>query len=115
MGNIYDHAQRELRLAGLLDEDSDYGGMLGKAVLDLVETFEGSGHSGYSAAVTIDLFSRVAAYQVLSPLTDDPEDWIEVGEGLSQNRRDSAAFSTDGGRTYRRNGEDVTRVSEPRR
>jgi hypothetical protein len=113
------HARRELNIAGLLDEDSDYDGMLGRAALDLVKMFAGQGHSGASAFVTIDLTKRLMSYEPLTPLTADPTEWSLVaeemsnGEDLWQNRRDSRAFSNDGGKTYRRNGEkNVLHTSE---
>ncbi|NIO30179.1 MAG: hypothetical protein GTN75_00095 [Gemmatimonadetes bacterium] len=45
------HARRELELAGLFDEDSDYGGMLGHSTMRLIEAFAAEGHSGMSAAM----------------------------------------------------------------
>ena len=47
--NLIQHAQLELKLAGLFNKDSDYGGEIGKAVLELVNVFEKQGHSGFSA------------------------------------------------------------------
>lgn len=106
MSNLVEHAERELKIAGLFDEDSDYGGMLGTAVLDLVKVFAEQGHSGFSAGMAIGVFTRLAQYDNLTPLTDNPEDWVEVADSLWQNRRKSSAFSTDGGRTYKVNGSD---------
>jgi len=90
------HAKRELELAGLHEPDSDYGGMLYKAVLELIEVFSRQGHSGASASITIELFKRLASYKPLTPLEDKPEDWIEVAEGLYQHRRCSEIFKQDG-------------------
>jgi hypothetical protein len=108
MGNLEEHAKRELELAGLLDKDSDYDGMLGKAVQQLIRVFETQGHSGMSAAMTVDLFSRLADFQNLTPLTSNSADWIEVGEGRWQNRRNGKAFSTDGGKTWKVQGEETS-------
>ena len=104
--NLVAHAVRELTLCGMLDGDSDYDGGIGPAVLDLIRVFASQGHSGGSAAVTAGLFVRLAAFEVLSPLTDDPNEWIDVdGEGLLQSRRQASAFSRDGGTTYTVNGQ----------
>ena len=117
MSNLIDHARTELTKAGLLDKDSDYGGMLGGAALELVEKFASQGHSGFSAMATIDLASRLMRYEPLTPLTDDPAEWMHVSDDaagrpdLWQSRRDSAAFSRDGGKTYQRNGSDETHIS----
>jgi hypothetical protein len=48
-----------LKNRGLFDEDSDYGGMMGEAVLELVKTFAEQGHSGFSAGMTRFLFNQV--------------------------------------------------------
>lgn len=99
-GNIAKHAWDELNRAGMFDADSDYGGMLGGAVMELVTVFAGQNHSGASAWLAADLFRRLIALEPLSDLTDDPTEWHEVADGLWQSRRDSAAFSHDGGKTY---------------
>lgn len=99
-------ARGELEKAGLFDKDSDYAGMLGEAVLELIETFSTQGHSGFSAAMAVDLFSRLANYKPLTPLTSDPDEWMCVtehtidGKPLYQSTRCPSAFSCDGGKTY---------------
>lgn len=95
--SLSNHARRELELAGLLSPESDYGGMLGDAVLQLIDTFSAQGHSGASAEVVIDLFSRVARYEILTPIVEDkPEDWHDVSEPSGypcfQHRRLSRLF-----------------------
>ena len=101
---LREHAEREVELVGLLDEDSDYGGMVGRAVIELSALFGAQGHSGTSAAITLDVFEKVARFQNLSPLTSDPEDWIDQSEAFGrpmwQNRRNHQAFSKDGGTTW---------------
>lgn len=107
--NFIRWAREEVERAGLLEPDSDYDGMLGEEVLKLVETFDGAGHSGFSAALTASIFARLADWKPLSPITDDPSEWMKVGgpssqfpehEECWQNRRSSSCFSLDGGRTY---------------
>lgn len=108
MSNLVKHAEFELRRAGLLDADSDYDGMLGRAVLDLVRVFAAEGHSGASAHLTLNIFDKVARFKTLTPVTSDPSEWMEVGKDRSpggertvwQNTRESSCFSTDGGKTY---------------
>jgi hypothetical protein len=103
---LVDHAERELRDAGLFDEGSDYDGMLGESVLELVRTFAAQGHSGFSAHLTIDLFRRVAAYQILTPLKNPMEsgeyiDHSDISGGpCFQSTRKSSIFSEDGGKTW---------------
>lgn len=111
--NLACHAWDELDRAGLLTGDGDYGGMIGRAVMDLVDVFVEQGHSGMSASIVIDILRRVLAFEPLSPLTDDPAEWMEVTDGLWQSRRQSQAFSQDGGKTYRLNDDrDTIHTSE---
>lgn len=107
MGSLKEHAERELKAAGLYDSDSDYGGMIPDAVMELVETFSAQGHSGASASLVLAVFTKVAQYENLTPLTDNPEDWYYHGPDVSgieggfwQNIRNGEAFSHDGGKTY---------------
>lgn len=101
---LVQHAERELRLAGLFDKDADYGGELGKSVLELCDVFSKQGHSGFSAECALDLFSRLASWGNLSPLTSEPGEWDDMsgpsGYPLWQNKRNSKAFSEDGGKTW---------------
>lgn len=101
--NLVRHAAAELRRAGMFDEDSSYGGMLGHAVMRLVRTHAAEGHSGFSHGIAMSLFRRVGDFKVLSPLTDNPEEWNEVDPAdtrMWQSARQPSCFSTDGGKTY---------------
>ena len=92
MSNLIKHAERELELAGLMSKDSDYNGMLGTAALELIKVFSEQGHSGCSAGMTIGLFSKLADFKPLCPLTLADDEWNEVGESIYQNKRNSAVF-----------------------
>ena len=94
--SLVEHAQRELEAAGLFREDSDYNGMLGDSVLELVKVFSDQGHSGYSAKITIDLFKRVADFEPLVALTGHNDEWNEVTNTLYQNNRCSHVFKENG-------------------
>lgn len=98
--NLVIHADRELRRAGLHKKDADYGGMLYGAVMRLVKVFAADGHSGGSAMITLDLFNRLARFQRLTALTNDPGEWMEVGTETWQSKRQPSCFSKDGGQTY---------------
>ena len=107
MSNLTAHAKRELELAGLFDKDSDYGGMIGEAVLELVGVFAKQGHSGCSAGMVLHLFNEVASFKPLTELTDNPDEWMDVSEvsGMAegemfQSRRRPDAFSKDKLKTY---------------
>ena len=89
--NLVDYAKQELKLAGLFDKDSDYDGMLGDAVLELVKVLAKQGHSGCSASMALAIFNKVASYKPLSPLTLKDDEWTDIGHGF-QNKRNSTVF-----------------------
>lgn len=99
-------AESELRRAGLFDDDSDYGGMMGDAVMSLVRSFSEAGHSGYSAVMAGSIFGRLVDRKPLTPLTDDPTEWMHIADDAAgnaitwQSRRQGSCFSNDGGHTY---------------
>lgn len=100
MSNLTKHAEYELRRAGLFNKDSDYGGMIGPAIMKMVEVFAAEGHSGHSAALTLHIFGKVANFKTLTPITSSPDEWNAIDDSVWQNRRQSSCFSNDGGRTY---------------
>lgn len=106
---IATYAWEELNRENLFTAEGDfYGGMTGRAVMDLVSLFAEQDHSGLSASLVADLFRQLVMFEPLGPLTDDPDEWMEVTDGLWQSRRKPSAFSRDGGKTYRDNDEPDT-------
>ena len=99
---LVEHAKYEMQLVGLFDKDADYNGLLPEAVIALLDLFASQGHSGGSAAVTIDLFSRLAKFENLSPLSDKPEEWFKPEDDVElwQSKRKPSVFSKDGGKTW---------------
>jgi len=115
--NTMDTLIKELERAGLFNKDSDYEGMIGEAVKELLLTFQKQGHSGFSAQLTASIFHKLVKGEPLSALTDDSNEWMEITDGLFQNTRvstvfinknespkpytiDGKAFSDDGGKSY---------------
>ena len=103
--SLVTHAEFELKKAGFFDKDSDYDGMLGPAVLELVKAHSKQGHSGYSHSITLELFNKVVNYKTLTPITSDADEWVDVahygsGKALWQNKRQGSCFSEDGGKTW---------------
>lgn len=95
--NLEIFARDELRRAGFFDKDSDYGGMMGDAVLKMIRQFDKEDHSGFSAGMAISLFQKVARFEPLTPLTGDDDEWNEIGHGEYQNRRCSHVFKNADG------------------
>lgn len=106
--NLVAHAIRELDLIG---ETSYETPSMRECVLDMVRLMSEQGHSGSSAAWLVGILEKLMRFQPLTPLTDASEDWIEVGDDLWQCRRDSECFSSDGGQTYARLGDDTVHTA----
>lgn len=94
------HARSEL---ALIENDEKFK----DGLIDIVRIFSAQRHSGSSAEVAIELIGRLLRREPLTPLTDHPDEWHYVGHeqwdgtnGIWQNKRDSRAFSLNGGRTY---------------
>lgn len=94
MSNLVEHARREL---GLIGEDPKMIEMY----INVVQAFADFGHSGGSASVAIPTINALLQFKNLTPLTDDPDEWVSHSEGMiAQNKRNPDAFSEDGGKTY---------------
>lgn len=93
MSNLVNHAKRELELIG--EEEWAVNGYV-----KMIEAFSEMDHSGGSASVFIPVLNKLLQFQNLSPLTDNPKEWNEVGDGMWQSQRNPAAFSEDGGKTH---------------
>lgn len=102
MSNLVEHARRELNIIG--EESETIAGYL-----NVIRAFAAMGHSGGSASVAIPVLYQLLQFKNLAPLTNDPEEWFhhgpetwggEDGVGIWQNKRNSEAFSNDGGKLY---------------
>jgi len=108
MSKLFDHAQAEVERwlqRAPSGEDREAEERICRSVLASVGAFASeTGHSGTSAEHAIMLLNKLLTFQNLAPLTDDPEEWddktLMSGEPMWQNRRNSKAFSSDGGRTF---------------
>lgn len=106
-----DHARRELELCGQLESDPEFGMSLLAAIAGF-STYPG--HSGGSHYAAVEMLTDLLNMRNLSPLTNNPDEWFkhtpDTWDGVNhvwQNKRNSEAFSTDGGLTY-------TLLSEPK-
>lgn len=100
MSNLVDHARREMELIG---EDPD----IIDGVCKVVQAYANMGHSGGSDSVVRPMLMELLSFHNLSPLTNDPDEWQyhdsdmwDGKNGIWQNKRNSEAFSTDGGKTF---------------
>jgi hypothetical protein len=96
MSALRDYAKNELTRAGFFDKDALYGGMLGDAVMKMVDVFADEGHSGMSAGLAVSAFQKVAMFQPLTPLTGEDDEWSKIGDDDYQNKRASTVFKRNG-------------------
>lgn len=83
-GNTLAHTEQEL---GASARD-----WVGTALRELVLVFGTQGHSGMSAAFVREALAKLLAFEPLGPLTGEPDEWVEVGPGVYQNRRCGRVF-----------------------
>jgi hypothetical protein len=107
MNNLITHAQNEFRAAKWINDNGEYcdemQGMICDHVLKLLEVFSDEGHSGSSAPYAINLFSRLANFEPVAPLTGEDWEWNDTGHNY-QNRRASHVFKDYDGNCYDING-----------
>ena len=94
MSELVKFAKAELRAAGMFDTDADFNGDVAPCVVAMMETFTAYGHSGASAALTLQAFSRLSDHKPLTPLTGDDSEWWSPGGDTSmlQNKRCHTVF-----------------------
>lgn len=116
--SLYKHAQHEMHLLGWLDNEDEMQKLvcedtleciekleeqahhegtktqseLCSDILSLIKIFDSHGHSGSSAPYAIALFTQLAKYGTLSPLTGNDDEWAEIGDNTFQNCRASDVF-----------------------
>lgn len=96
MNNYKNHALREFRAAGWVNETGEFIDKYQEAicndVLNLLELFSSKGNSGTSAPYMVHLFEQLALFKAISPLTGEDYEWMEVSDGVFQNTRCSSVF-----------------------
>jgi hypothetical protein len=92
--NLVAFARRELMAAGMDPDAKDDGPnkWMAAGTLQLLEAFADQGHSGMSAPYAIQVFSKLAAFEPLGPLTGADNEWMEVSTGVFQNLRCGHVF-----------------------
>jgi hypothetical protein len=103
MSHLLEHAEREFAALNWDKTGNELNGWMKESVLSLLRVFSEQGHSGFSAPHCIELFSKLASFQPLGPLTGNDSEWNEVASELFQNNRCSHVFKDQDG-TYDING-----------
>ena len=105
--SLVDHAKAEFRAAGWCDENGKFNDemqhFMCDQVLELLTIFGEHGHSGSSAPYAIDLFTKLAKFEPIVPLTGEDWEWSDTGH-CYQNKRASHVFKDYDGVCYDING-----------
>jgi len=96
MSNYITHAEAEFKAVGWTDENGVFKDemqeLLCNSILELLEVFAKEGHSGSSAPYAINLFSKLAKFEPIGPITGEDWEWNEASSGVFQNKRCSHVF-----------------------
>ena len=106
MGKLLEHAEQELKYAGYHIDNNNttykdpmdgYGDGCAKCAIEMLKVFEKQGHSGMSANITLNIFNRLARFENLTELTNNPDEWQKLGgdDDDWQNKRNCSCFSSD--------------------
>ena len=102
--SILAHAERELDIIGMADEEG-MNGLMRKHLLHMIQEFANEGHSGFSASYAIQCLEKLLRFEPLSPLTGEDSEWNEIAREMTagnrgtlyQNNRCSRVFKDDDG------------------
>lgn len=104
MNNFEKHAREEFRAAGWMDENGKFNDdmqeLVCAQVLDLLNMFAKHGHSGSSAPYALTMFTKLANFKPIAPITGEDWEWSDVshdGEKRYQNKRCGSVFKDNDG------------------
>lgn len=87
-GNLLSHAEFEFDNLGQDEMQLE----MNQNLRELILVFSTQGHSGFSASYARRVLNKLLAYEPLTPLSGKTIEWVEVGDGLYQNRRCGSVF-----------------------
>ena len=108
MNNYIKYAYREFQAAGWCDKDNQFTDEMQQSicedVIELLEVFNNHGHSGSSGSYAIQMFTKLANFDPIGPLTGADDEWQDISEfsggSLWQNKRCSRVFKNQDGEAF---------------
>lgn len=88
--NLRSHAENEMAIAW--PEQCDMQDAVKRCVDEILIVFSSQQHSGSSAPYVIGVAERLMRFQTLSPLNGTDDEWMNVGDGIYQNKRCGRVF-----------------------
>ncbi len=95
MSSLLEHAEREFEVAGWLSENDPMQNQMMANMRQLLKVFSAQGHSGFSANYAANLFNQLVRFETITPLTGADCEWVDVGDGIFQNKRAGHVFKED--------------------
>lgn len=92
---MLEHAKYELNLLLQKCEDEEELRMqkvMNDDILEIIEVFAKQGHSGMSANYAIRIITKLLKYEPILPLTLKDDEFVEIANGVFQNKRDFRIF-----------------------
>jgi len=89
------HAKREFEYAGFINDGEyvdEYQQLICENVLDILDTINGQGHSGFSHGYMMSMLNKLVDFKPISPLSFKDKEWVECGNNIYQNKRNSSVF-----------------------
>ena len=83
--SIKEAAKYEMKLINVSEEDQ-------KVMNNILDIFFSQWDSGGAVRVASEMLNRLICGKCLSPLTGKSNEWMEVSDGLFQNKRISSVF-----------------------
>lgn len=107
MTTLLEKIEYELKLAGYRLEpikegnwsEDDYVQQIGNCAYEMCKLFSEQGHSEMSAEFTIELLYKLLKGDILTPLTNDKKEWLQICDEpnnmMYQSKRKFSCFSKD--------------------
>lgn len=99
MTALSDHVDREL-------DKTDLPEATKVNIRVICSLYDGYGYFGRTEDDIQEKIYALVRFKNITPLTDDPDEWSLIADGIWKNNRRGDAFSLNGGKTYyfNRNG-----------
>lgn len=97
---LIQHAERELALAGLTNNSNPDSARLANYVLSIIRLMSTQKHTPESAEKVLDVVRALAMFQILSPLTANPGEWMPEKDGKRHSRRYPPAYLDQNGEAW---------------
>ena len=101
MSNLINHAIRELKSIGMYGSEDEMNRQMVSNIMELLQVLSSQGHSGFSHSYLMRMFTKLADFKPIGPLTGEDSEWNDVssygGSTMYQNNRCPSVFKDENG------------------